>query len=108
MTIEFYVVVGVLVWYITINIVFAIAYGGGVVMTRDFIRPNGNEVTVKFTYCEDSGPTYSPLTGADGGDSPECEIVRAWVGDTDVELTDEERERYEEAICSDPPEPDYD
>lgn len=73
-------------------------------MMRDFIRPNGETVVVEFEYRDGSPPTYSPLTGADGGDAPECEITKAYVGDVEIELPDDERETYEELICCDPPE----
>lgn len=73
-------------------------------MTRDFTRPNGDVVTVEYTFQHGSPTTYSPMYGADGGDPDECEIVKAWVNDDNVTLPDAERERYEEAIIADPPE----
>lgn len=80
-------------------------------MTRDFTRANGDVVTVTFDYRGGSPTTYSPLYGADGGDPDECEITKARVNGEEVELTDEERNAWEEEILADPPEyepPDYD
>lgn len=74
---------------------------------HDFIRENGQVVTVEYTFREGSPTTYTPMYGADSGDPAECEIVKAWAGDTDIELPDEERERYEVWIIENTDPMDY-
>jgi len=74
---------------------------------HDFTRESGEVVTVEYTFRPGSSTTYSPMYGADGGDADECEIVKAWVGETDVELPDDERERYETWIIENTDPLDY-
>jgi hypothetical protein len=45
---------------------------------QDFKRDNGDPVTVEYSYAPGSETTYSPLSGACGGDACEVEIVTAW------------------------------
>jgi hypothetical protein len=70
---------------------------------RDFKRGDGTEVTVEYRFSAGSPTTYSPATGADGGDADEVEIVKAFDDAGPVELTDAEREAFEEEVCLDPP-----
>lgn len=69
---------------------------------RDFTRPDGTLVTVEFKYQGGSPDTYDPQWGAEGGDPTEVGIVRAWMtnDETDIELPDAEREKYEEWLCA--------
>ncbi len=45
---------------------------------HDFKRDNGDPVTVEYSYSPGSETTYSPHSGAHGGDACEVEIVTAW------------------------------
>lgn len=76
---------------------------------QDFIRTSGEVITVEYTYTAGSDTTYSPLYGADGGDGAEIEILKAWIEPSgeDIQLPDEERERYEEWIVANVEPPCY-
>lgn len=71
---------------------------------RDFKRENGDEVQVAYRYRGGSPDTYTPMYGAVGGDPPEVEIESAWVDGKVTQLSDEESEKYIDAILADPPE----
>lgn len=73
---------------------------------HDFKRPDGTVVTVEYVYSGGSLTTYSPHSGACGGDAPEVEIVTVFDDDGDVKLTDAEMEKAKEEICENPPEYD--
>jgi hypothetical protein len=46
---------------------------------RDFTRDDGSRVTVEYEVSSYGSPaTYSPISGADGGDAFEIEIVSCW------------------------------
>lgn len=78
--------------------------------SRAFVRDDGEtEIEVEYT-IESTG--YPGNNWDDPGEGPELHVDRAWIlikqpggsyvdGD-DVTLTDAERERIEEALCSDP------
>lgn len=60
--------------------------------THTFKRADGTEMLVTYRYRHGSGPTYSPIYGADSGDPAEVEFE-----DT-ADLTPEELEKCEEHI----------
>lgn len=46
---------------------------------QDFVRDNGLPITVEYGVEGSYSPTtYSPMSGADGGDAPEFVILKAW------------------------------
>lgn len=45
---------------------------------QDFTRDDGSPVTVEYSYSPGSETTYSPMSGACGGDGCDVEIVTAW------------------------------
>lgn len=45
---------------------------------KDFVRDDGAAVTVEYRYSPGSETTYSPHSGACGGDGCEVEIVANW------------------------------
>lgn len=66
---------------------------------RNIRRPDGTLITVEYRVEGRNSPTtYSPISGADGGDAAEFLILKARRADTGdaVELPDAEREWYEE------------
>lgn len=67
---------------------------------QDFTRDDGTVCTVEFSFKEGSGPSYSPYSGADGGDGCEVGIVQAFNDAGAVELTTEEAERFEAHIAA--------
>jgi len=78
---------------------------------HDFKRADGSEVTVEYGFYGGSETTYSPHSGACGGDAAEVEIVTAFDDNGDVKLTDAEAETVEAEILENPPEwddQDYD
>lgn len=75
---------------------------------HDFKRDDGSEVTVEYGYRGGSPTTYSPHSGADGGDGAEVEIVKAFDDGGDVKLTDAECERAEAAIFETHVDDDFD
>lgn len=75
-------------------------------MSRTFFhktkRADGSEITVEFGVEGSSSPTtYSPHSGASGGDAPEYSVIKAFSEETgaDITLDDAERERIEAEIC---------
>jgi len=81
---------------------------------HEYTRPNGDVITVEYGFEGGSPATYSPHSGACGGDDAEVTIVTAFdeINDIDnVKLTDEECEIIEAQILENPPEfddQDYD
>lgn len=78
---------------------------------HDFKRADGTEVSVEYGFDGGSATTYSPHSGACGGDAAEVTIVTAFDDNGDVTLTDAEVEMVEAAILENPPEfddQDYD
>lgn len=71
--------------------------------SRDFTRPSGEVVHVEYSFQHAGADSWF-----EQGDPPECEITKAYLNDEEIELADEERLLYEEAICCDPPEFEYD
>lgn len=63
---------------------------------------DGRGIVVEYSFAPGSETTYSPAFGADGGDAPEVEIVKAWMADDEtlVELADEDREKIEMLIIA--------
>ena len=45
---------------------------------EDFDRDDGSRVTVEYSFAGGSETSYSPLSGASGGDPCEVAIVKAW------------------------------
>jgi hypothetical protein len=69
---------------------------------QNFTRADGTTITVEYSIEGSNTPaSYRPMYGADGGDAAEFSILKAWQTDTeaDIELPDEERERYEEWLA---------
>jgi len=65
---------------------------------QEFTREDSTIIVVEYKIDGyNSPPTYSPYSGADGGDSAEFTVVSAHVKDSglDIVLPDEEREKYE-------------
>lgn len=63
-------------------------------------------VTVEYSYRGGEAPSYSPYSGADGGDPVEVEIIRAWrkadeddPDAPDIEYTDDELNAWCDRIC---------
>lgn len=78
---------------------------------HDFKRADGSEVTVEYGFDGGTATTYSPHSGASGGDAAEVHIVTAFDDNGDVNLTDDEMEKVEAEILEEPPEfddQDYD
>ena len=74
---------------------------------HDYKRPDGTVITVEYGYDGGSPTTYSPLSGACGGDGAEVTIVTAFdeANDKDdVKLTAEECGLIEAEILEAPPE----
>jgi len=74
---------------------------------HDYRRPDGTVITVEYGFDGGSPTTYSPHSGACGGDGAEVTIVTAFdeLNDIeDVKLTDEEYELIEAEILENPPE----
>jgi len=54
-----------------------------------FERDDGTTVDIEYDYKPGSGPTYSPMSGADGGDADEFEILSVTAEDgSDVPIGD--------------------
>jgi hypothetical protein len=74
---------------------------------QEFRRDSGATVTVEYSYSPGSETSYSPHSGASGGDPAEVEIVAAFDESGGVALTDHEKELFGEWILAHC-EPDYD
>lgn len=52
---------------------------------KDFVRSTGLPITVEYAYAGGSETTYSPMSGACGGDPCEVEIVASWPNTPDFD-----------------------